>query len=166
MLGIFVSRIAFGSFDFLLTPAIGINGGFPVSFSSGNLTLNGSSEPDSVRDLRSFCIRPFSRCMTEKPVILHEMLKALMKRKGVSARTASREMEIPQSTFQGFLDGEREPSVTYIPRLAAYFQCSIDYLLTGNESQVEHLNGLLTEEIFDGFLKVKIERVIQKGAKK
>lgn len=85
-----------------------------------------------------------------------------MAKKGVSARAVSKAIGIPQSTYQGLLDGNREPSVAWMPSLAAYFECSIEFLLTGNDSAVTDLNKLLTEEVFDGLLRVKIERVITK----
>lgn len=95
-------------------------------------------------------------------IILHQTLKLLMKEKGVSAREVCRATGIAQSTYSGLLDGTREPSVKHLPKLAEYFQTSTDYLLTGKQSQVESMERLLTEEIFEGFLKVKIERVIRK----
>lgn len=104
--------------------------------------------------------------MSEKKIVLHEMLRTLMARKGVSARAVCKATGIPQSTLQGFLDGKRESSIKHLPKLAAYFGCSIDFLLMGGSSEIERLEDLLTEDVFDGFLKVKIERVIRKGGKK
>jgi transcriptional regulator with XRE-family HTH domain len=93
-------------------------------------------------------------------IVLHSTLKALMKKKGISARALCKELGIAQSTFQGLLDGKREPSVKHIPLLATYFGVSIDYLLTGSESGAAKVDSFLTEDIFEGLLQVKIARVI------
>lgn len=95
-------------------------------------------------------------------IVLHTTLKALMKKKGVSARSVCKSTGIAQSSFQGLLDGNREPSVKHIPILAEYFGVSIDFLLTGKESKADNLNSFLTEEVFEGLLQVKIARVIKK----
>lgn len=92
--------------------------------------------------------------------LLHENIKFLMKKKRVSARAVARECNIPQSTMAGLLSGKREPSVKFIVVLANYFETSTDFLLTGKESSGSTLNSLLTEEVFEGLLKVKIERVV------
>lgn len=95
-------------------------------------------------------------------IVLHQTLKELMKRKGVTARAVCRACVIPQSSYRDLLSGKSEPSVKYVPKLAEYFGVSIDFLLTGKESKTDNLNAFLTEEVFEGLLQVKIARVIKK----
>ena len=90
-----------------------------------------------------------------------KILKELMKREKVSPKTLSEACSIPQSTLSTYLSGDKE---SYSPRhllsIANYFGVSIDYLLTMRDRPIKGLNSLPVEKVFDGWLRVKIERAI------
>lgn len=92
---------------------------------------------------------------------LSESLRFLLKQKKISARQLSKDTGIPQSTLMDLLEGKKEPSIKHLPVLSKYFGTTIDFLLTGQNQNIETLESLLTEDVFEGFLKVKIERIIQ-----
>lgn len=91
---------------------------------------------------------------------LHSILKTLMNDKGVSAREVSRACDIPQSTVVSYLSGRGTQSPEHILKLAEYFGTSMEHLLFGKDRNVPTLDDVLTEGIFDGWLRVKIERAI------
>lgn len=69
---------------------------------------------------------------------------------------------ISPSTLSGWKNGASPRDLSELRTCAQYFGVSIDYLLFGEDTAQVNLENLLTEKVFDGFLKVKIERVINK----
>ncbi|MCB0362221.1 MAG: helix-turn-helix transcriptional regulator [Bdellovibrionales bacterium] len=100
--------------------------------------------------------------------MLSKILKSLMDGKGVSATALCKACNIPKSTLSTYLSGKKESySPDHLGSLSSYFSVTTDYLLFGEESDSALLNTLPTEGVFEGWLRVKIERAIpvKKGNK-
>ena len=95
-----------------------------------------------------------------KKVKLKTVLAQLLKDRGVSAREVARKCAIPQSTFGNYLSGRGPQNPEQILALAQYFGCSMEYLLFGEDIRPPTMDEVLTEGVFEGWLKVKIERAI------
>ena len=96
-----------------------------------------------------------------KAVKLPDVVKKLMQKKGVSARTLSRACEIPMSTMSSYLTGRKASySPQHLMALAEFFSVSVEYILTGKERSPVNLELLPTSPVFAGWLKVKVERYI------
>ena len=93
---------------------------------------------------------------------LKNTLPALLKSKHMTLKELSVATSISPSTLSGWKNGASPRDLGELRTCAQYFGVSIDYLLFGEDSTQANLESLLTENVFDGFLKVKIERVIQK----
>jgi transcriptional regulator with XRE-family HTH domain len=96
-----------------------------------------------------------------KTIGLSTTLKKLMEEQKVSSATLSKATLIPKSTISSYLSGKKAAySPDHLLSLSSYFSVSVDFLLTGIESDYALLNTLKTEGLFEGWLKVKIERAI------
>lgn len=95
-----------------------------------------------------------------KKVKLHTVLKKFIQDKRVSAREVSRSCGIPQSTITNFLSGRGPHKPEQILKLANYFGCSLEFLLFGEDSRPPTLDEILTENIFDGWVRIKVERAV------
>lgn len=93
-------------------------------------------------------------------VQLDKILGRLLKENGLSARELSRRVGIPQSTLNNFLSGRGPHKPEQILSIAKYFNVSMELLLFGEDDRPPSLNDVLTEGLFEGWLKVKIERAI------
>ena len=88
------------------------------------------------------------------------MLKSLFAEHGVSVRALSRKLNIPQSTLNSIVSGKQSGSIEQLLILSKHFGVSIEYLATGDDNRPPTLADIFTEEVYDGWLKVKIERAI------
>jgi transcriptional regulator with XRE-family HTH domain len=95
-----------------------------------------------------------------KKVVLSKVLKSLLQERNISVRALSRELKIPQSTLNSIVSGKQPGSIEQLLVLAQYFGVSLEYLATGEDSEHPTLGEVLTEAVYDGWLKVKIERAI------
>lgn len=93
-------------------------------------------------------------------VKLKQILEKLLKDRSISARELSRETGIPQSTINNFLSGRGPHKPEQVLLIARYFGTSMEYLLFGEDSRPPTLDDVFTEGLFEGWLKVKIERAI------
>lgn len=100
--------------------------------------------------------------------MLPKTLKKLISERRVAVKTVARDCEIPLSTLQSYLGGKKATySADHLLKLANYFDVSLDFLITSTESPKSQLNAIPTEGLFEGWLKVKIERAIpSKSTKK
>lgn len=98
--------------------------------------------------------------MKRKPD-LSKFLKELMEKNGITSTKLSKACSIPSSTLSTYLSGKKASySPEHLASLADYFGVSVDFLLFGESTTANSLNSLLTEEVFDGYIKVRLERVI------
>ncbi len=95
-----------------------------------------------------------------KKIKLKSVLVQLLKDRGVSAREVARKCSIPQSTLNNYISGRGPQNPEQILVLAQYFGCSMEYLLFGEDIRPPTMDEVLTEGVFEGWLKVKIERAI------
>lgn len=95
-----------------------------------------------------------------KKVKLPQVLRKLIADKGMPARQIAREVGIPQSTLNNYLSGRGPTKPEQIHALAQFFGVSMEALLFGEDSRPPTLSEVLTEGLFDGWLRVKIERAI------
>lgn len=100
-----------------------------------------------------------------KKVRLDKTLGQLLKDKNISARELARQTGIPQSTINNFLSGRGPHKPEQILSIAKYFSVSMELLLFGEDDRPPTLSDVLTEGLFEGWLKVKIERAIPNSRK-
>ena len=95
-----------------------------------------------------------------KKVKLHIILKKLIEDKRVSARQVARDCGLAQSTLNSLLSGRSPAKPEQVLALARYFGTSMEFLLFGSDDRPPTLDEVLTEGVFDGWLRVKIERAV------
>ena len=97
-----------------------------------------------------------------KSINLSVTLKKLMEERRVSSAVLSKECNIPKSTLSTYLSGGKKASYSpdHLLALSNFFSVTTDFLLFGTESDFSFLNTLPTEGVFEGWLKVKIERAV------
>ena len=91
---------------------------------------------------------------------LHIILKKLIAEKGITLRQLTKETGVPQATLSSYLAKGGTSKPEHIRALANYFGCSMEWLLFGEDTRKPTLDEVLTEGVFEGWLKVKIERAI------
>lgn len=96
-----------------------------------------------------------------KDLVFPKMLAELMKEKKLTVRSLSKECGVPASTLQSYLSGKKAAyAPDHLLKISEFFSVTLDYLLYGKGSSQNDLNTLLTEKVFDGWLRVKISRAI------
>lgn len=95
-----------------------------------------------------------------KKAKLDKVLKALIKDRGIKASNLSKATGIPGATLSSLLNGGQTQRPEHLLVLSQYFGVSIEFLLFGEDNQKPSLDEVFTEGIFEGWLKVKIERAI------
>lgn len=96
---------------------------------------------------------------------LDKVLKALMKERQISAAELSRSTGIPAATLSSLTSGGQSQKPEHLLALARYFGVSIETLLFGEDDRPPTLDDVLTDGLFDGWLRVRIEKAIP-GRKK
>jgi transcriptional regulator with XRE-family HTH domain len=95
----------------------------------------------------------------EENIVLGVTLKGLIKERKLTLKQVSQGAGIPSSTLSEAING-RMLSAKHLLSLSRFFKKSIEYLLTGSESQPTDLEAMLSEKVFSGYIKVNIERLI------
>lgn len=95
-----------------------------------------------------------------KKAKLDKTLRKLMQDRGVSTRVLAQATGVPQSTVSAMCAGRSTQKPEHLLSLAKFFGVSIEHLVFGEDSSPPTLATILSEEIFSGYLKVKIERLI------
>lgn len=98
--------------------------------------------------------------MASEKLKLHLMLKELLANNEISARQLSKETEIPPSTISSMMAGKGQHRPEQIAAIARYFGCSMEFLCFGTNSHEQTFSEAALENVFEGWLKVKIERAI------
>lgn len=91
---------------------------------------------------------------------LREVLKALLQQHAMSARQLSRETGVPPATIASYLAGRGQLRPEQVALVADRFGVSLDYLLFGQDVRATTLENISTQELFSGWLKVRIERAV------
>lgn len=102
--------------------------------------------------------------MAKNPIVLAKTLKALLDKNKMTVKGLSKELSIPNSTLSSYLGKKATYQLDHIIKIADYFDVSMDFLLRGKESREISLKNLKLEDLFDGFVKIKIQRVLQESS--
>lgn len=100
------------------------------------------------------------RVFKMKKAKLDKVLKALLKDRGIKASDLSKKTGIPGATLSSLLNGGQTQRPEHLLVLIQFFGVSIEFLLFEEDNQKPSLDDVFTEGIFEGWLKVKIERTI------
>jgi len=96
------------------------------------------------------------------PVSLSENLKKLMEEKGFSFNQLAKKSGVTASTIKTWAQGSQPRDLNQVRNVAKVLEVGFEYLVFGEETHnFSTLEELLTENIFEGYLKVKVERVIK-----
>lgn len=95
-----------------------------------------------------------------KKAKLDKTLQKLMHDRGVSTRVLAKASGVPQSTISAMCAGRSSQKPENLLALSKFFGVSLEYLLFGEDDSAPTLASILSEEVFAGYLKVKIERLI------
>lgn len=66
---------------------------------------------------------------------MYEIFEQLLQRKGISAYKVAKEAGVTQTALSNWKTGRNTPSTTTLQKIADYFGVTIDYLMTGEESE-------------------------------
>lgn len=94
---------------------------------------------------------------------LQKVLKKLMSARKLSFQELSNETGVSASTLKGWTLPKANPrNMDQVRRVAQVLGVSFEYLIFGEDSEdlPRSLEEVLTEPVYDGWLKVKIERMI------
>ena len=83
-----------------------------------------------------------------------------MKSRGISLRKLSSITGIKPSTLSGWSNGVSPRDLTEVLVCARFFGVSLERILFDEEPKQTDLENLLTEDVFNGYLKVSIQKVI------
>ncbi len=87
-------------------------------------------------------------------------LKKFIEERKISLRDLAKRTGVPQPTLSSYLAGAGTGKPEHIRALAKFFGVSMEVLLFGVDDRPPTLEDVLTEEVFQGWLRVKIERAI------
>ena len=65
---------------------------------------------------------------------MYEIFEQLLQKNGISAYRVSKEAGVTQTALSNWKNGRKTPSTQTLQKIAEYFGVSIDYLMTGKES--------------------------------
>lgn len=99
--------------------------------------------------------------IVKKQSNMSAVLLGLMKKKKLSIRALSQKTGIPASTIGSYTTAKKASyNPDHLIKLAEAFDCSLDFLLTGQERQRVNLENLPLEQVFSGYFKIKLEKII------
>lgn len=91
---------------------------------------------------------------------LAKILGRLIEKRKMSLRDLAKETGVPQATLSSYLSGGRSGKPEHVLALSRFFGCSMEFLLFGHDERKPTLEEVLTEPVFEGWLKVKIEKAV------
>jgi transcriptional regulator with XRE-family HTH domain len=90
-------------------------------------------------------------------------LKHLLQERRISIRKLAHDTEISPSTIKEWLSGSAPRNLEDVRKVARYLNISFEFLIFGESDECppeKALEAIFTESIYEGWLKVKIERAI------
>lgn len=93
---------------------------------------------------------------------LSSILRRIMEERRLSQRDLERQTGLPKSTLSDWLSGAQPRNLDDVRRLSRHLGVPFEYLLFGKTDHTVSIENLPSELLFEGYLKVKIERVIKK----
>ena len=94
-----------------------------------------------------------------KKLRISETLQRLLKNNNMTLRRLSKESGIPLSSISEWKKNNRNPNAEDLAKVAEVFDCSIHYLLFGDEDPAEPIQKILKEEFFKGTFEITLKRV-------
>lgn len=95
-------------------------------------------------------------------VSLSENLKKLMEENGFSFNQLAKKSGVTTSTIKTWAQGSQPRDLNHVRAVAKALEVGFEYLIFGEETHnFTTIEELLTENLFEGYLKVKVERVIK-----
>ena len=92
---------------------------------------------------------------------LHLTLKKLIAEHEITLRELAKKTGVPQATLSAYTAGAGTSKPEHILALSQFFKVPMETLLFGADHQPPPtLDEVLTEGVFEGWLKVRIERAI------
>lgn len=99
--------------------------------------------------------------MAKTDIILSKTLKTLIVKHKLTIKKLSKETGIPNSTLASYLtDRKANYDINHLLKIADYFDVSVDFILRGKEVRNINIKNLKLEDLFDGFVKIKVQRVL------
>lgn len=93
---------------------------------------------------------------------LRTVLKNLMKSHNITIRELAKHTSVAEGTIKTWLSGAAPRSMEDVRKVARHFCVSFEYLIFGeDEGQQTSIENLPLEDLFDGWLKVNIQRVVK-----
>lgn len=83
-----------------------------------------------------------------------------MKQRSVTTRALAKATGVPQSTVSAFCAGRSSQKPEHLLAMARFFGISLEHLIFGEDQQPATLESVLTEEVFSGWIKLRVERAI------
>ncbi|PEK69603.1 helix-turn-helix domain-containing protein [Bacillus pseudomycoides] len=117
--------------------------------------------PDSIkiRDQKLEIIQKLMKSDVKET--LQENLKKLRSLKGLSRKKIAEELDIPYSTYAGWENGFREPDISTLKNLAAYYKISMNDLLNSETITKEEdklkLISRLSQNLYETYISVPDE---------
>jgi len=98
----------------------------------------------------------------KQDVVLHKILKKLIKENRLKVDDLARELDIPRSTFRSLLDDSKTKyDPVTLEKLCTRFNVPLSYLLYGGTKKARvDLKSLPTMEVFSGYAKITIEKIV------
>lgn len=93
-------------------------------------------------------------------VTLGERLHELIREVGREQQEIARELKIKRSTFNGYVNNNREPKMELIKVFADYFKVSVDYLIGYSENKT-HFASHLSSELLEFISQPENENYVQ-----
>lgn len=93
-------------------------------------------------------------------------LRKLLSEQGLTIRQAAKLALVKPSSLEGWRNGVAGTDYAGLKRLSAVLNCSLSYLLTGEEEDNTHISVDQTFDdggsLFDGYAKISIQRLLPK----
>lgn len=86
---------------------------------------------------------------------LKEILRQLIKEKGISVTSLSKNAKVPLQTLNNWLSGLKPRDLDQVKSVADYLGVSLDYLVYGKKEKNIDINDLVAFGTFDVYLKRK-----------
>lgn len=100
------------------------------------------------------------RNMEDQELKIGKVLTALMKQKGLTFNKLSKVTGVSSSNLKSWSANSNPKSFSQLKAVADYFNVDIEYLLFGESSKdTINLESLLTEKIFEGWVKISVEKI-------
>ena len=93
---------------------------------------------------------------------LKDTLRRLLKDNKMTVAVLAQETGVNENTIKTWLGGANPRNLDHVRKISRRFNVGVEYLLFGDEDlPAKTLEELITENVYEGWLKVKIERAIR-----